>query len=68
MIGRGDVPILTFLRTTMPTRSIETAFSSAGLPPPRLFPNSSLAAVLQLAVDGIGIAVIPRAVAEPQIA
>jgi DNA-binding transcriptional LysR family regulator len=62
------IPILTFSRPTRPVQSILDAFAAVGLPPPRLFPNSSLAATVRMAIDGIGVCVVPRVVIGEELA
>jgi hypothetical protein len=62
LVELAGVPILTFARGTQPTQTIIDAFARAGLPKPRLFPNSALAATVRMAMDGIGVCVAPRVV------
>ena len=64
----GKVPILTFARPTLPVQGLVEAFAAAGLSQPRLFPNSSLAATVRMAVDGIGVCVVPRVVIAEELA
>jgi DNA-binding transcriptional LysR family regulator len=62
LVDLQATPILTFARATPPTQAIVDAFGKAGLPLPRLYPNSSLSAVVRMALDGIGVCVAPRVV------
>lgn len=59
--------IFTFARGTAPYEELRALFRSSDLPPVRLNASSSLATVVRLAVDGLGVAVIPPAIAEDQI-
>ncbi len=61
-------PILSYSRGTVPHAQLAELFGAPGLPPVRLFANSSVATILAMAADGIGIGVLPRAVAEREIA
>ena len=54
-------PILTYARGTAPHAELAALFSRPGLPPPRIFSNSSLASIVRMALDGIGIGVIAPA-------
>jgi DNA-binding transcriptional LysR family regulator len=60
-------PIFTFARGTSPYEQLRTLFRNPDLPPVRLNASSSLATVVRLAVDGLGVAVIPPAIADDQI-
>lgn len=61
-------PIITYARSTKPTRALAAALSVPGLPPPRLFGNSSLATIVRMTLDGIGVSVIPPAVVARELA
>lgn len=52
-------PILTHARGTAPFRQLEDHFRPLGAA--RLVPSSNIAACLQMALDGLGIACLPRA-------
>lgn len=60
-------PILSYARGTQPHTQIAGLFSRPDLPPVRIFANSSLASIVRMAVDGIGIGIVPRAVAEREL-
>ncbi|HET6306928.1 MAG TPA: LysR family transcriptional regulator [Rhodopila sp.] len=64
----GTLPILTFARPTRPTQAIVEAFAKAGLPAPVLYPNSSLAATIRMALDGIGVCIAPRVAIADELA
>ncbi len=61
-------PILSYARGTLPHAQLAELFSQPDLPPVRLFANSSLATIVRMAVDGIGIGILPRAVADRDLA
>jgi len=52
-------PILSYARGTQPHAAIAALFGRADLPPARIFANASLASMLRMAMDGIGIGVLP---------
>jgi DNA-binding transcriptional LysR family regulator len=54
-------PIITFARHTRPHAVLRDLFASLG-PPPTIHASASLATVIRMALDGIGIAVIPPAI------
>ncbi len=55
-------PIITYARPTLPYQAVLDLFAGTDLPRPRLFASSSLAAMLRMAEDGIGVCVVPEAV------
>lgn len=61
-------PIFTFARGTAPYEQLRALFRDPDLPPVRLNASSSLATVVRLAIDGLGVAVIPPAIAREPIA
>lgn len=61
-------PILSYARGTLPHAQLAELFSRAELPPARIFASSSLASIVRMAVDGIGIGILPRAVADRDLA
>lgn len=60
-------PIITFSRTTQPYGVIREMFSSQGLPV-RMFGNSSLASMVRMALDSVGVSVIPTAIVKHELA
>ncbi|PKU23585.1 LysR family transcriptional regulator [Telmatospirillum siberiense] len=52
-------PIITFSRNTRPYGAIQEMFSGGDMPAVRLFGNSSLATVVRMTLDGIGVSAIP---------
>ena len=61
-------PVITFSRATMPYVLLQDLFNRPDLPPVRLFGNSSLATVVRMTLDGIGVSVIPAVVVAREIA
>lgn len=60
-------PIITFSRGTQPYIAIKELFARADLPPLRLHASASLAPVVRMALDGIGIAAIPPAIVPQEL-
>ncbi|MGX9428082.1 MULTISPECIES: LysR family transcriptional regulator [Bradyrhizobium] len=75
-LGNGPVarhelarfPIITFPRKTVPYESVRAVFERPDLPPIRLHASASLATVIHMAIEGLGIAVIPSAIVENELA
>lgn len=61
-------PILSYARGTLPHAQLTALFARPELPAVRIFSSSSLASIVSMAIDGIGIGVVPRAVAKDEIA
>ena len=61
-------PILSYPRHSQPYRIIERCFQASRGRQPLLNCSNSLASLVRLAVDGIGIAAIPPAVIETELA
>ena len=61
-------PILSYARGTLPHAQLAQLFSRTDLPPARIFASSSLASILHMAVDGIGIGVLPRIMVDRDLA
>jgi DNA-binding transcriptional LysR family regulator len=61
-------PIITFPRKTQPYETVRSLFNQPDLPPIRLHASASLATVIHMAVEGLGIAVIPTAIVENELA
>jgi len=60
-------PIITFPRKTQPYEIVRALFNRPDLPPIRLHASASLATVIHMALEGLGIAVIPIAIVESQL-
>ena len=75
-LGNGQVtvhdlakfPIITFPRKTPPYEIVRSLFNRPDLPPIRLHASASLATVIHMAIEGLGIAVIPTAIVENEMA
>src|SRR6201982_795096 len=61
-------PIITFPRKTQPYAVVRALFNRPDLPPIRLHSSASLATVIHMAIEGLGIAVIPTAIVENELA
>lgn len=64
----AGVPLLSFARGTLPHAELAALAARAAPGGARIFPVSSLAAILRMAADGIGIGVVPLAVAAADLA
>jgi DNA-binding transcriptional LysR family regulator len=75
-LGNGTVarhelarfPMITFPRKTQPYEAVRAVFDRPDLPPIRLHASASLATVIHMAIEGLGIAVIPSAIVENELA
>ncbi len=61
-------PIITFPRKTQPYERVRALFNRPDLPPIRLHASASLATVIHMAIEGLGVAVIPAAIVENELA
>ena len=61
-------PIITFARKTQPYENVRALFNRPDLPPIRLHASASIATVIHMALEGLGIAVIPAAIVEDELA
>ena len=61
-------PIITFSRKTQPYELVSSLFNRPDLAPMRLHASASLATVVHMAIEGLGIAVIPPAIIENELA
>lgn len=61
-------PILSYPRGTLPHAQLAALFCRPDLPAVRIFTSGSLSAIVRMAVDGIGVGVVPQAVAETDLA
>jgi DNA-binding transcriptional LysR family regulator len=78
MLGLGDAPvsaeeiakfpIITFPRKTQPYERVRALFNRPDLPPIRLHASASIATVIHMAIEGLGVAVIPAAIVENELA
>ena len=69
LIGElGKFPIIPFPSKTRPYEMVRALFNRPELPPIRLHASASLATVIHMAIEGLGIAVIPAAIVENELA
>lgn len=61
-------PIITFPSKTRPYELVRSLFNRPDLPPIRLHASASLATVVHMAIEGLGVAVIPTAIVENELA
>jgi len=61
-------PFLTFARGTLPYAEVADLLKRSSGGPPRIFASASMATLIRMALDGIGIAVIPPAIVQDDIA
>ncbi|CAN5479488.1 LysR family transcriptional regulator [soil metagenome] len=61
-------PIITFPRKTQPYELVRSLFNRPELPPIRLHASASIATVIHMAIEGLGIAVIPTAIVQDELA
>ncbi|HXP98004.1 MAG TPA: LysR family transcriptional regulator [Telmatospirillum sp.] len=61
-------PIITFSRNTQPFGAIQDMFVGSDMPAVRMFGNSSLATVVRMTLDGIGVSAIPSLVIARELA
>ena len=70
-VGLADLarhPLLTFSRRTQPYEVLRSLFQGADLPPLNFNASASLSTIVHLAVEGLGIAVIPPAIVARELA
>ncbi len=61
-------PIITFPSKTQPYEIVRSLFNRPDLPPIRLHASASLATVVHMALEALGVAVIPTAIVENELA
>ncbi|MDB5567076.1 MAG: transcriptional regulator, LysR family [Tardiphaga sp.] len=61
-------PIITFSRKTRPYEIVRSLFNRPDLPPIRLHASASMSTVIHMAIEGLGIALIPTAIIENELA
>ncbi|HTZ38314.1 MAG TPA: LysR family transcriptional regulator [Stellaceae bacterium] len=60
-------PIITFRRQSAPYLALRRHLAKSGLPDARLFGSSSIAAIVRMALDGVGPCVLPKVVVEREL-
>jgi DNA-binding transcriptional LysR family regulator len=61
-------PIITFGRRTQPYQTIKSLFNRPDVPTTKIHGSASLATIVHMALEGIGIAVIPTAIVKKELA
>jgi DNA-binding transcriptional LysR family regulator len=61
-------PVITFPSKTQPYELVRSLFNRPDLPPIRLHASASLATVVHMAIEGLGVAVIPTAIVQNELA
>ena len=64
----AEYPVLTFSKESAPHHWLVQLFEEAGIDHPRISNFNSLASILQLTVEGMGITNLPRKVVNPYLA
>lgn len=60
-------PLITFARKTQPYELVKSLFNQPDLPPIKLHASASMATAVHLAVEGMGIAIIPDELVEEEL-
>jgi len=63
----AEHPIITFSRNTQPFADLAELFADPELAPPRIHASASLATIVKMALDGLGVAVIPPSIVRDEI-
>ncbi|HUS97912.1 MAG TPA: LysR family transcriptional regulator [Hyphomicrobiaceae bacterium] len=69
--GLADIaahPIYTFSRQTQPYENVRSIFQAGDLPPVSLNASASMSTVARIAIDGLGIAIIPLEIVRHEMA
>lgn len=61
-------PVITYPRATPVHQQVAALFNRPGLPTPRIFSSTALSSVIRMAVDGIGVCVLPPAAIARELA
>jgi DNA-binding transcriptional LysR family regulator len=61
-------PIITFARNTQPYVNLREVLADPALPPARVHASTSLATVVRMALDGLGVALIPTSIVAQEVA
>jgi DNA-binding transcriptional LysR family regulator len=61
-------PIITFGRRTQPYETVKSLFNRPDMPTTKIHASASLATIVHMALEGLGVAVIPMAIVEEEIA
>jgi DNA-binding transcriptional LysR family regulator len=63
----AEFPLITFARKTQPYELVKSLFNRPDLPTIKLHASASMATVVHLALEGIGVAVIPYELVEAEL-
>ncbi|AEQ53710.1 LysR family transcriptional regulator [Pelagibacterium halotolerans] len=63
----AEFPLITFARKTQPYELVKSLFNRPDLPAIKLHASASMATVVHLALEGIGVAVIPYELVEAEL-
>jgi DNA-binding transcriptional LysR family regulator len=63
----AEHPIITFSRNTQPYVNLSELFSDPDLAPPRIHASASVATIVKMALDGLGVAVLPPSIVRDEI-
>ncbi|MCJ2069098.1 substrate-binding domain-containing protein [Methylobacterium sp. J-030] len=61
-------PVITYPRNTNPYAQLRELLARSNLPPPRLYSSASLSTIVRMAVEGIGVGVIPAETVRAELA
>jgi DNA-binding transcriptional LysR family regulator len=61
-------PVITYARQTHPYRQVAELFAQVGIRRPQFFANASVATIVRMVQDGIGVGVVARAVVAEDLA
>lgn len=61
-------PVITYPRNTNPYAQLRELLARSHLPPPRLYSSASLSTIVRMAVEGIGVGVIPAETVRAELA
>lgn len=61
-LGRCGHPILTFARNTRPYADLRAAAAAAGIDGLRIHASTSVATIVRMALDGLGLALLPASI------
>lgn len=63
----AERPLITFSRNTKPFVDLTELFNKPGLSKPQIHSSSSIATIVKMAVEGLGVAVIPASIVAGEI-
>ncbi len=63
----AEFPIITFARNTQPYVHLRELLADPGMPSPRLHASASLATAVRMALDGLGVALIPPSIVAEEL-